>query len=109
MSYQLEVRQPVKDFYENLAPAERRAVKKALAGLMKEQGDIRALRERLEGYYRLRVGVYRIIFRYLEGRNIQCVYMNYRAFVYDVFETEGARIVVNRKGGTSSQEARHSK
>jgi len=66
--------------------------------LAEERGDIRALRERLEGYYRLRVGAYRIIFRYLPGRVIECVYINDRALVYEIFEHELHRIVKDVHG-----------
>jgi mRNA-degrading endonuclease RelE of RelBE toxin-antitoxin system len=93
LSYQVELRESVKTFYEKLAPAERRAIKQALKRLGKEQGDIRSLRDRLEGYYRLRVGTYRIILRYLDGRRIECVYMNARSVVYEIFESEMRRIL----------------
>ena len=93
MSYGVKVREQVRNFHSRLGPGDRRAVKRALVQLALERGDIRALRERLEGYYRLRVGTYRIVFRYLPGRIIECVYMNSRSLVYEVFETELHRIV----------------
>ena len=93
MSYRVKIRDRVWSFYGRLAPEQRRVVKRALLQLADERGDIRALRERLEGYYRLRIGVYRVVFRYLPGRVIECVYMNDRALVYDVFESELHRII----------------
>jgi mRNA-degrading endonuclease RelE of RelBE toxin-antitoxin system len=87
------VREQVWAFYARLGPEERRSVKRGLIALTREEGDIRALRERLEGYYRLRVGVHRIIFRYLPPRVIECIYMNNRSLVYDVFESELHRIL----------------
>jgi mRNA-degrading endonuclease RelE of RelBE toxin-antitoxin system len=96
VSYQVKVRAQVRKFYEHLGPADRRAVKRALVQLATEQGDLRALRDRLAGYYRLRVATYRIVFRYLEGRIIECVYMNDRALVYDVFESELHRIIIEK-------------
>lgn len=93
MKYRVRVREQVRNFYSRLAPEERRAVKRGLRQLGSDRGDIRALRERLDGYYRLRVGTYRIVFRYLPGRIIECVYMNSRSLVYDVFESELHRIV----------------
>lgn len=93
MSYSVKVREQVRSFHSRLGPQERRTVKQALTHLASERGDIRALRERLEGYYRLRVGTYRIVFRYLPGRIIECVFMNSRALVYEVFESELHRIV----------------
>ncbi len=95
MNYRVKVREQVWTFYHQLSPQNRRAVKQALVQLGRENGDIRSLRDRLEGYYRLRVGCHRIIFRYLEGRVIECVYMNDRALVYDVFESELHRIVAS--------------
>jgi mRNA-degrading endonuclease RelE of RelBE toxin-antitoxin system len=83
----------VTSFYEKLAPAERRAIKHELSLLRNEKGDISPLRETLEGYYRLRVGVHRIIFRYKEGRIIECLYMNSRPIVYELFESELPRIL----------------
>ena len=96
MSYQVKIREQVQVFYSQLAPGERRVIKLGLKQLAMERGDIRALRERLEGYYRLRVGPYRIVFRYLPGRIIECVYINTRSLVYDIFETELHRIVQGR-------------
>ena len=98
MSYQVKVREQVWNFHSRLGPEQRRAIKCALNELSKGRGDIRPLRERLEGYYRLRVGAYRIIFRYLPGRVIECVYINTRSLVYDVFESELHRIINQIKG-----------
>jgi len=93
VSYRVKVREQVWKFYGLLGPEDRRAVKRALLQLAGERGDIRALRDRLEGYYRLRIGIYRVVFRYLPDRIIECVYMNDRALVYDVFESELHRII----------------
>jgi mRNA interferase RelE/StbE len=93
MSYRVKIRAPVWKFYAQLGPQDRRTVKRALLQLADEHGDIRSLRDRLDGFYRLRIGTYRVIFRYLEGRIIECVYMNDRALIYDVFESELHRII----------------
>jgi mRNA-degrading endonuclease RelE of RelBE toxin-antitoxin system len=95
-SYRVQVREPVWKYYQQLGPEDRRAVKRAILQLDRERGDIRALRDRLDGYYRLRVGSYRVIYRYLPGRVIECVYMNNRALVYDVFESELHRIITEK-------------
>ena len=99
MSYRVQVREQVWKFYGRLGPQDRRAVKRAILQLAEERGDIRALRDRLEGYYRLRVGSHRIVFRYLPGRVIECVYLNDRALVYDVFESELHRIITEKPPG----------
>jgi mRNA interferase RelE/StbE len=93
MNYRVKVRAQVWNFYSRLGLQDRRAVKRAIVQLTGERGDIRALRDQLEGYYRLRIGAYRVIFRYLPARVIECVYLNDRALVYDVFESEIHRIV----------------
>jgi mRNA interferase RelE/StbE len=88
MKYHVQIRAQVKDFLEALAPEPRRRLKLAIRTLESESGDRLALRERLAGYYRLRVGGYRLIFRYLPGRVIECVFAKERSLVYHLFERE---------------------
>ncbi len=88
MSYTLRVEQQVKDYLATVGMEHRRATKHALERLKTEQGELKALSEDLEGFHRLRVGPYRIIFRYRPGKMIECVYMNRRAIIYEVFERE---------------------
>jgi len=88
MDYVVDIWPQVQDFYADLGMTYRRETKRALMLLRKEQGDIKALGDDLAGFYRLRVGPFRIIFRYREGKVIECVYMNRRALVYEVFERE---------------------
>ncbi len=78
----------VVEFVKRLAPEPRRAVKHALQELRAERGDIRALEGNLAGYYRLRVGRFRIIFAYAPDGAIEAVFMEERSFVYDLFEAE---------------------
>ncbi|HVU25687.1 MAG TPA: hypothetical protein VHE13_16270 [Opitutus sp.] len=92
MPYRIEVSLQVRDFHARLGPVHRRALKRALARLANESGDIKALSERLEGYHRLRVGAYRVIFRYGDGRVIRCEFAERRSLVYEVFE----RTVIER-------------
>jgi mRNA-degrading endonuclease RelE of RelBE toxin-antitoxin system len=95
MSYRVEVSPQVQAFHAALGLTYRRALKRALLGLATERGDIKALAERLDGYHRLRVGPYRIIFRYAEGRVIRCEFAERRSLVYEVFE----RKMLDRLGG----------
>lgn len=88
MRYRVQVRQQVKGFLETLAPESRRRLKAALKDLGDERGDRLALRERLSGYHRLRVGGHRVIFRHLPGRVIECVFVEERSLVYQLFERE---------------------
>jgi mRNA interferase RelE/StbE len=75
-------------FARRLAPEPRHEVKHALQELRRERGDIRALEGPLAGYYRLRVGRFRIIFAYAADDAIEAVFMEERLLVYEVFEAE---------------------
>lgn len=88
MSYRVRIEKQVLDFIATLGMEHRRSLKKALKALGNETGDIKALGDELDGFSRLRVGPYRILFRYRPGKIIECVYMNRRALVYEVFERE---------------------
>jgi mRNA interferase RelE/StbE len=79
-----------------LGPNHRRALKRAILALAREKGDISALTDQLSGFCRLRVGRYRVIFRYLPALEIECVYADERRIVYEVFESDMLRIL----GGT---------
>ncbi len=87
----VEIEQQVVDFVGSLAPEPRRLIREALRKLAQEQGDLRALEGELEGFYRLRVGRYRIIFCYRRERRtrqIRCVYAAHRTLIYEVFAQE---------------------
>jgi len=87
----IEIEQQVLDFVGSLAPESRRLIREALRKLAQEKGDIRALEGELEGFYRLRVGRYRVIFCYRrEGRHsaISCIYAGHRSLIYEVFAQE---------------------
>jgi mRNA interferase RelE/StbE len=84
----VELEQQVVDFIRSLPPEPRKAVRRGLKNLEKEEGDIRGLEGELDGFYRLRVLRYRIIFLYhvqSESRTIRCVYAAPRSIVYEVF------------------------
>jgi mRNA interferase RelE/StbE len=84
----VELEQQVVDFIRSLAPEPRQAIRRSLKNLENEAGDIRALEGELEGFYRLRVLRYRIIFFYHvrgKSRTIRCVYAAPRGIVYEVF------------------------
>jgi mRNA interferase RelE/StbE len=76
------------EFARRLAPVPRRAVKRALQGLRRERGEIRALEGTLAGYYRLRVGRFRIVFAYAGDGAIEALFLEERSLVYEVFEAE---------------------
>ena len=84
----VELEQQVVDSVRSLPPQPRQALRRALKNLRLEQGDIRALEGELEGFYRLRVQRYRVIFHYdlqRDQRVIRCVYAATRSIVYEVF------------------------
>jgi mRNA interferase RelE/StbE len=76
------------EYVRRLAPEPRRAIKRALAGLCHERGDIRALEGKLSGYYRLKVGRHRLIFSYAKDHAIEVIFIEERSLVYEVFEAE---------------------
>ena len=83
----VELEQQVVDFIRSLAPEPRQAISRSLKNLENEEGDTRALEGELEGFYRLRVLRYRIIFFYHvrgKSRIIRCVYAAPRGIVYEV-------------------------
>jgi mRNA interferase RelE/StbE len=81
----VEVSAQVIDFIRRQAPEPRRRLRQALKELARDKGDIRALEGPLDGYCRLRVNAYRIIFCYSERGSIQCVFAERRSIVYEVF------------------------
>lgn len=91
MSRTLRVPVQVVEFASRLAPEPRRTVKRALQVLRPERGEIRSLEGALAGYYRLRVGRFRIIFSYAAGGAIDAVFMEERSLVHEVFEAEFIR------------------
>lgn len=80
----------VLDYLKKLPPQPRHAIRLAIKGLGKEQGDIKPLTEELEGFHRLRVGSHRILFEYemVGGEKlITCVFAGSRRWIYEVFQS----------------------
>jgi len=74
----------VVDFVRNLPPEPRLRLRRALKDLTREKGDIKRLEPPLEGYCRLRVGGYRIVFAYGKRGTIECVFEEQRSVVYEL-------------------------
>jgi len=55
-----------------------------LRDLARERGDIEALEAPLEGYCRLRVGGYRVVFAYGKRPTIECIFAEQRSVVYEM-------------------------
>jgi len=77
------------NFIRALSPEPRRALRRRIKGLEKDEGDIKQLEGRLAGYSRLRVGRLRLVFKVESVRGervIFCVYVNFRPVIYELFE-----------------------
>ena len=75
----------VVEFLRTQAPEPRRQLRRALRGLVREEGDLQPLEEPLQDYWRLRIGPYRVIVRYSSAKTIDCVFAERRGIVYEVF------------------------
>lgn len=87
-----------------LTPDMKRRVRAALRGLEGSgRGlDIKALRSDLEGFYRLRIGDYRIVYHRGPGATLYLDYADLRDEVYEAFK----RLRALRESGESQGQAR---
>ena len=84
----IDVSEQVREFIRACPPEPRRWLRDALRKLAEEKGDIKVLEGELEGYLRLRIRSYRIIFRYETNRHerkIFCPFVEHRSVVYEAF------------------------
>ena len=87
---EVRLREEVLDYLRKLPPEPRHTLRLAIKDLAHERGDIRALTDNLEGFCRLRVGSYRVIFEYemIEGKlTATCVFAGARRWVYEAFQS----------------------
>jgi mRNA-degrading endonuclease RelE of RelBE toxin-antitoxin system len=91
----VEVSKQVAEFVRRQAPEPRRLLRRALKELSTDKGDIKALEGSLDGYCRLRVHGYRVIFCYSGRGKIQSVFAERRSIVYEVF----AQALIDRLSG----------
>ena len=76
----------VQDWLRSLSPDAKRRVRLALRKLARSgSGDIKPLEAELTGFYRLRVGGYRIVYSNQAGELIRLEYADLREFVYERF------------------------
>lgn len=75
----------VVSYVRSLPPVPKKRVREALEKLNQLEGDLKDLHHPLEGYCRLRVHQYRIILK-IENETIQCVFIEKRSLVYEIFE-----------------------
>jgi mRNA interferase RelE/StbE len=84
----IELTEQVREFIRTCPPEPRRWLRDALRKLADEKGDIKVLDGELEGYHRLRIRSYRMIFRYDFRKNeriIRCDFAEHRSVVYEAF------------------------
>ena len=74
----------VADFVRRLPPEPKQRLRRALRDLSREKGDIKALEAPLEGYCRLRIGGYRVVFSYRKRATIECIFAEQRSVVYEL-------------------------
>jgi mRNA-degrading endonuclease RelE of RelBE toxin-antitoxin system len=80
--------EPVQLWLQGLPPGTRQRVRrefKALAGGGARRLDVKPLRRELEGFYRLRIGDYRVVYHLEAGPVVRLDYADLRDVVYDVF------------------------
>jgi mRNA-degrading endonuclease RelE of RelBE toxin-antitoxin system len=80
----VELAEQVVDFVRRLPPEPRRRLRLALRDLARGRGDIKRLEGPLDGYCRLRVGGYRIVFAYRDRGTVQCIFAEQRSIVYEL-------------------------
>jgi mRNA interferase RelE/StbE len=86
----VRIQEEVVDYLRRLAPQPRHALRLAIKELAHEKGDIKALTDDLEGFYRLRVGSHRVVFQYqiiADQRVLTCVFAGPRKWIYEVFQS----------------------
>lgn len=86
----VRIQDEVVDYLRRLAPQPRHALRLAIKELAHEKGDIKALTDDLEGFYRLRVGSHRVVFQYqviADQRVLTCVFAGPRKWIYEVFQS----------------------
>ena len=67
-----------------LHPDHRKDIRAGLRELANGRGDVKELEGRLAGFCRLRIGRYRIGYRYRE-KHIEAIFLEQRSIVYELF------------------------
>jgi mRNA-degrading endonuclease RelE of RelBE toxin-antitoxin system len=81
---EVEITPQVHAFALRLHPEQRRALKQALRDLAAGRAHLLPLEEELTGLYRLRIGRFRLVCRYVAAGRLRCFYLAERRLVYDV-------------------------
>jgi mRNA interferase RelE/StbE len=78
------VAEPIQGRLRTLHPDHRKEIRTALRELARGRGDIKELAGRLSGFYRLRIGRYRIVYRYRD-KHVEAIFLEQRSIVYELF------------------------
>ena len=70
--------------FDDWHPSPGDACDERCGNLGRGRGDIKALEAPLDGYCRLRVGGYRVIFAYGQRGVIECIFAEQRSLVYEL-------------------------
>src|SRR5437868_1349222 len=88
MTTRVKVEAQVESFVKALAPEPRRRLTQAIKALAQNKGDIKRLEGKLQGFNRLRIAGFRVIFRERAEKGqriVDCVFAENRAVVYELF------------------------
>lgn len=77
----------VQGWLTSLPPERKHRVRLALRNLAKGVGDIKALSGPLDGFNRLRIGSFRVVYRQVARDRIQLEYADSRDRVYETFQS----------------------
>lgn len=82
------------DFVRTQAPEPRQRLRRALRDLGSEKGNVKALEGPLGDYFRVLIGPFRVVLRYAAPKTIECIFIERRNLVYEVFaETLAERLL----------------
>ena len=81
----LTVSDQVVAFVRKQPPERKKTLRAGLDALAQGKGDILPLEENLAGFWRLRIGRFRVVFDYEDSATIRCLYIEERRLVYEVF------------------------
>jgi mRNA-degrading endonuclease RelE of RelBE toxin-antitoxin system len=87
---QVSASEQVQLWLQGLPPEPKARVRRTLKALVQGSSrdlDVKPLRRELEGFYRLRVGDYRLVYHLEPGNRIRLDYADIRDVVYDAFRT----------------------
>jgi mRNA interferase RelE/StbE len=108
-TYKVIISEQVENFLRTLPPVPKHTAREAMAKLAFQQGNITALENELVGYHRLRVGRYRVIFVYAPGMTIDCLFMEGRKLVYEIFAALLKEQIIPEKIKTPERKLKHPK